>query len=195
MGCLVCGGAIPFKRRDHRAKTCSEQCSKQRRRDKYVARTQAPQSPIVACIYCHEPLTELQQRRHSKFCSRECSSRLNRNAYKANNQPSSRVFDIPSATVGAIGELLVAVDLLKRRYNVFRAVSPSADCDIVIVADKTVYRVEVTTGYKSPTGKLYYPPHDPQKYDVIAVLVGDEIHYVGELPAATRRRKLERFVI
>ena len=38
---------------------------------------------------------------------------------------------LSTATVGAISELVVCVDLAKKGYEVFRAISPSCSCDLI----------------------------------------------------------------
>ena len=63
---------------------------------------------------------------------------------------------LPTGTVGAISELLVAGDLLKKGYGVFRSVSPSCYCDILAIKNGEISEVEVRTGYKSDTGKYSF---------------------------------------
>lgn len=80
---------------------------------------------------------------------------------------------------GAIGELLVTVDLMRRGYDVFRAVSPGAICDLMIFKNVDFKRVEVTKGqrYTSSklTGKLKWAAHDSKRYDILAVWESDGI--------------------
>jgi hypothetical protein len=88
---------------------------------------------------------------------------------------------LSSGTTGAIHEYLVTVDLLKKGYHVFRATSPSCECDLAILKDKVLSRVEVTTGNRTTTGKLYYPRHPSHLYDILAIVVNSEgIIYVPE---------------
>lgn len=56
-----------------------------------------------------------------------------------------------TSTTGAIGELQVAVDLLRLGYQVFRAMSPSCPCDLVVMKNGKAVRVEVKTLPVSPT--------------------------------------------
>lgn len=50
---------------------------------------------------------------------------------------------IPPHTVGAVCELQVAADLLQRGFHVFRSVSPHAPCDIIIILNGRMFRIEV----------------------------------------------------
>lgn len=70
---------------------------------------------------------------------------------------------------GACGELAVSVDLLRRGYEVFRAVSPACSCDLVALKDGKSYRVEVRTsqaGAPKPTAK------DAGRFDIFAACTG-----------------------
>jgi len=137
------------------------------------------------CRQCGDALSEQQKRRHSKYCSLECRRSGAARLYREANPSSTRTLGIAPSTIGAIGELLVSADLLKRGYNVFRSLSASADCDLVILTCRKLYRIEVTTGCKTRGGKLMYPEHDGHKYDILAVVVGNGITYFGELPEPT----------
>ena len=88
-----------------------------------------------------------------------------------------------TGTTGAISELRVCVDLLARGYEVFRSVSQSCSCDIAVLKDGRLFRIEVTTGYENPhTGTLSYSPHKTENYDVIAVVLPEDIVFKPELP-------------
>jgi hypothetical protein len=92
---------------------------------------------------------------------------------------------LPSGTTGAISELLVSSDLLRRGYAVFRALSPSCSCDLAILKGGRLFRVEVRTAYRhQKTRRLFYPKVDPEKSDIAALVVGGtEIIYIPELEA------------
>ena len=91
----------------------------------------------------------------------------------------SPVTDISTGTRGAIGELRVCSDLLAKGYAVFRSVSPSCFCDLVIAKGGQLRTVEVRTGKRTRTGELSYP-HD-NRADVMAVVLPDEIVYLPAL--------------
>jgi hypothetical protein len=78
--------------------------------------------------------------------------------------------------------LVVAADLLKRGYHVFRAMSPACPCDLVLLENGHLLRVEVTTGFLSGNGTLHHPKKASGKYDVLAVVCGSAVTYTPELP-------------
>ena len=85
---------------------------------------------------------------------------------------------LASGTVGAIGELRVAVDLLRRGLPVFRSLSPACLCDLVIVTVTRIYRIEVRTAYKRRYASgVYYPRTDEGKFDIFAGVLPDSIFY------------------
>ena len=110
--------------------------------------------------------------------------------------PRGRADGIPTGTVGAVSELLVAADLLARGAAVFRAMSPSCPCDLAILAGERLLRVEVKTGHVMPSGSLSYG-RPTSGFDVLAVVIRatGEVRYfptvsellgaptVGALPA------------
>ena len=52
---------------------------------------------------------------------------------------------IKNGTTGALSELLVAADMMRQGYDVFRAESPHAPFDLVAYRDSAFTRVEVRT--------------------------------------------------
>ncbi len=62
--------------------------------------------------------------------------------------------------------------------EVFKAVSASCSCDLVVVLKGKLLRVEVKTGYQTKAGALMCPkPLPHQIHDVLAVVVGADIVY------------------
>ncbi len=83
-------------------------------------------------------------------------------------------------TNGAASELIASVDLLKRGYAVFRAVSPHCPCDLVAMRDGVCLRVEVRTGTLNlSTSNVAIPVRDADRFDLLAVVVGDQVGYLG----------------
>jgi len=123
------------------------------------------------------------ERKNKKFCSVECRKRFAKNGYK----PIVKVGPAVSTGVrGAINELLVCADLMNRGYSVFRSVSQSCSCDLIVmmpnvllpVQQQTFLRVEVTTATRTRKGEAVFAPHDPDAYDLLAlVFVDGEIEY------------------
>ena len=77
-----------------------------------------------------------------------------------------------TASEGALGEMLVVADLMCKGYQVFRAVSPSADFDLIVLKGGELKRVEVTKG-NMRNGKLTWPAH-PRPRDILAVWLVDK---------------------
>jgi hypothetical protein len=101
------------------------------------------------------------------YCSPEC-----RKSYGKRQQ-----FDtyVPCGTIGALGELLVAADLLRKGYEVFRSVSPSCSADIMIYRDGKSKRVEVRTGHRQNSGKIN--ANRIHRADILAIVLIDQIVY------------------
>lgn len=120
------------------------------------------------CGVCARPIPERRLRKNALFCRHACERAAARVRHRAFNLQ----LDLSTGTVGAIAELFVAADMLRRGYNVFRAVSPSSPVDIVAVSRLGVsLRVEVKTGSKAVDGRLIFGRGDNSKYDVLAVYI------------------------
>ena len=93
---------------------------------------------------------------------------------------------IASATTGAIAELYVAIDLMRKGYEVFRALSPASSCDLAILKERALVRVEVRTGYRNKSGKVScsWNESDGPRHDVLAIVLLKELAviYRPELP-------------
>lgn len=76
--------------------------------------------------------------------------------------------------------MLVCADLLLKGYAVFRAVSPACSCDLIVLKDGKLCRVEVTTGHRRDNGKVNCPLKTPGAYDVLAIVVDDGKEIVYE---------------
>jgi hypothetical protein len=120
------------------------------------------------CRVCDNEINEKRRRYRTIYCSTGCRARGN-----AASAPTSGL-DLSTGSVGALAELIVASDLLRRGYDVFRALSASCSCDLMIVARDERLRVEVrsTTTYR-PTGNASVPfsAKDLERSDVFAVVV------------------------
>lgn len=133
------------------------------------------------CLFCKK-IFEAGKFQKRKFCSVECRKDYNKQVLRKNNP---LVFELPSGTVGAIGELRICVDLLTRGYHVYRSVSPSCPTDLAIMHQGKLYGIEVVTGYVSLKGKLCHNKiyiKNPQ-FDIVAiVLKNGDITYEPPLP-------------
>jgi hypothetical protein len=80
--------------------------------------------------------------------------------------------------------MVAAVDLMKRGYEVFRALSPACSCDLIALAGGRSLRIEVRTGIRSPvSGRVSFPRNGgtvtknrtPGDLDHYAVVVAGEV--------------------
>ncbi len=154
-------------------------------REKINARARARYRPItitaVNCAGCGKALTG---RRGKKFCSLSCRRAKDR-ALSAALHGEHGNSGISSSSVGAMHELVVSADLIKRGYEVFRAVSPANSCDLIILTKaRRTFRVEVTTGhYTRTSSSIFFPPKKKDRFDLLAVVLPNwKIQYIGELP-------------
>jgi len=127
------------------------------------------------CMVCGEPVPPRRERYHAKYCSSACSRKIHK-------LESTNSTGVPPGTVGAIGELRVASDLLMKGYDVFRAMSPSCSCDLIIKRDSSIQRVEVRTG-TIKDGKPYCVASHftSPNADIVARVFPEEIIYSGQI--------------
>jgi len=107
-------------------------------------------------------------------CGPECKKEQRQNKMNLLN-PS-----IPNTRLrGAISELRAAADLMNRGFEVFRAESPLASCDLIILKDKIMKRVEVkSTRYSGPKKQMQYPQGiKDSKHDILVFVFSDKIKY------------------
>jgi hypothetical protein len=139
---------------------------------------------MKTCLYCNAPIPDKKLNYgRIKYCSIKCQKESYHKKYLESNVPRAhnRNLNIPGGTTGAIHELQVCADLLSRGYHVYRSQSQHAPCDIVIIANDKLLRVEVTTGQKYLKGWSYPPRTDRHKYDVLAIGFPDgEIKYIND---------------
>lgn len=130
------------------------------------------------CIQCGLPYTPYVRMGicRQKYCSKKCSA-------EANRFDCSSGLGLSTGTVGAIAELEISTDLLKKGYEVFRALSPSCSCDILILKNGVSRKIEVRSGSRTKTGKLIHPNKN-FRADMWAIFVHrtKEIIYIPELP-------------
>ncbi len=95
---------------------------------------------------------------------------------------------IAFGTIGAISELVAAVDLMRRGYHVFRALSPNCPSDLLIYRAGTALRVQVRTAQiRDPKARILDFPlkdHDQGTFDMLALVVEDDgVYYLPALPS------------
>lgn len=116
-------------------------------------------------LNCERCGTEFMGRARKRFCTVKCQRAIVREHYAAQNPHGT-----PRALVGAMHELTVAADLMRRGFFVFRAMGPHSPGDLFAVKGATRLLVEVTTGGRTRHGRLTYPKHEKTPFDVLAVV-------------------------
>jgi hypothetical protein len=105
------------------------------------------------CLTCQT--TFVPRNRNAKYCSIMC--RPTDYAVKTKNtEPTVYPTTLCSVTIGAIGELTVCADLMRKGFNVFRAVSPACYCDLIATHGPTTLVIEVRTGTHQ-RGRFIFP--------------------------------------
>lgn len=134
------------------------------------------------CVRCGKEIPTSRTTHQStpvKYCSRVCCASATKEKYRQQTGRSEWEKISPGKS-GAVSELVVSADLLTRGYEVFRAVAQDGSCDMIILKNGSLQRVEVRTGYKTDDGKIKATTTrlDPKKYDVLAIVIaGREICY------------------
>ena len=133
---------------------------------------------IKSCPVCFRSFKT--RRNKQVVCSRSCRA-IRQNQIYAKTRVA-RV-PLPTATTGAISELVVACDLMKKGYEVFRALSASCSCDLAVLKGGDLIRIEVRTGVPARSGEGFYFPKNKieGRTDHYAVVVGEMIHYLPPL--------------
>lgn len=128
------------------------------------------------CKHCNSEIPLGLRNRGAAYCSTKCRTR------HYNFRVGMKGLGLPTGTTGAISELRVAADLLLKGYEVFRAMSANCSCDLAILRNNQLLRVEVSTGYiNGITGKLQKnKPDISEKFDLLAIVVNDKIIYMPE---------------
>ncbi len=135
---------------------------------------------VRICSYCGKQFR--QRISYQRFCSSNCRK------IDSGSRCKSRFNGLPTGTVGALGELEVCCDLLKKHYAVYRAVSPACKCDLVAFANGKPIMVEVTTGYTGLDGRVSRPKKDKSIFDVLAICTENGIIYEPKLEANEEKK-------
>ena len=146
-----------------------------------ITLTKSVNSPILngmahnlKCRMCDNWFESRQP--NTKVCSEKCRREWQ-------NQTTGRYSDksITGGTVGAISELSISADLMKKGYAVFRALSPSCFCDLVAFKNKKSLFIDVKTGYKGLSGNYNFPKNIQDNTDLFAIYIrkDSDIVYFG----------------
>ena len=135
------------------------------------------------CAWCKSDISHM--RSGTKFCCNKCyykflrktdHERVKRINREYDRKRSSRIrkLDISTTTIGSISEYTAAVDLSLRGYEVFKNISHTGSCDLLVLGDKAgPLRVEVTTARGIQENSVYIHKKryiDTLKYDILAIV-------------------------
>lgn len=112
----------------------------------------------------------------TRYCPGECRA-------KGYSTPSlAKELGISSSDVGALNELRVCADLMAQGFYVYRALSPAAPFDLMVLSRSgIVFSVEVKTAYDRPGG-TYTTRINQSGFDHLACVFLDRIVYQPPLP-------------
>jgi hypothetical protein len=111
-------------------------------------------------------------------CERECMRIVTQATYKSRSNTAETRLN--TCQTGARSELCATCDLMSKGYEVFRALSPSSSCDLVIIKNGGMRRVEVRTaivGRAPDEISFSTTAKDRGRQDIFAGVVGDQVFY------------------
>ena len=114
-----------------------------------------------------------------KFCSKSCERKT--------NAPLRENLNISSGKVGTISELLVCIDLMKKGWEVYKAIYQSSFCAAIAIKNGVILKLEIRTGYynKNKDGGLNLHYARNKIYDknvAVYTAYDNKIHYIGFSP-------------
>ncbi len=137
----------------------------------------------VACVVCNKEIDGSVPRFNlKKYCSPECRKEYSQRRHREINPiiwdgiPAKQ--GISLGTVGAAGELLVAVHLMGQGHHVFRALSPSCPCDLVVLKNKKLCTIEVRKGQQNRSGTCNFSHKNSDFADYYGVMLHDGVFFV-----------------
>jgi hypothetical protein len=90
-----------------------------------------------------------------------------------------------ATTKAAIGETLVAADLMAKGFFVYRCLSQTGPCDLIAYGKSGLLRIEVRCGSVGRDGRLTCALPESGRYDILAIMAPDKtLQYKPELPEA-----------
>ncbi|MHB8483702.1 MAG: group I intron-associated PD-(D/E)XK endonuclease [Nitrospiria bacterium] len=138
----------------------------------------------LVCFYCKKAFVKHQSNPNcrTKYCSAECSTKAKTIRDTANRQKFNlgARLGLSSGKIGKISELVVAIDLLKKGWNVHTAFEDTHPFDILAIKGNRTMRIEVKSGRILPSGLKVYAMKKGQggKHDILAIVTNlNDIEY------------------
>jgi len=121
------------------------------------------------CATCGKPFIQVGPRH--LYCSKRCQPWHGK--YRSNSE-------LPSTATGALAELIVGIDLIRKGYDTFKSITPCSKFDLVAFKNGAIYKIEVKTAHKLDKGKVSFSPHRHADHDILALYVAEtqEILYL-----------------
>lgn len=136
---------------------------------------------VCARVGCGREFRPRRGRHPHVYCSKRCG-----NVVRLAREAPSVTLGLCAGDVGTVGELIVSADLIMHGWQVFRAISPAATCDIVAMKGDQVIRVEVKKAQrlKRDPSLVNHGRALRGRYDVLALWFSDlTINYSPGLPS------------
>lgn len=135
---------------------------------------------MVTCRTCSQLLSESRLRRGAKYCSDRCRFDNAKKKYRQVNPKTG----LPKDVAGTINRLLVAIDLLRKGFEVFPALGQGFSTGFAVRGGGRLIRIGVTSAKISPTGNPLYSGNIEKRFEIVALVFTDNrIEYRPELPA------------
>jgi len=136
------------------------------------------------CAWC-DTLLPAVRRSSMRFCDKHCAAAHQQQKWRTRN-PKSALGALLAGGVAEVNEMRVAIDLLQRGFEVYRAAFQGMPCDMLVRRTEwdhnQVWRVEVTTGNRTVAGSIVHPDRSKAQFDVLAVVLADgEIMYKPDI--------------
>lgn len=111
----------------------------------------------------------------TKYCSQECSQKasIGRNTENRKKYNLGARLELSGGKIGKINEMIVAIDLIKKGWNVYTAFEDTHPFDILALKNGAQKRIEVKSATILPSGtRIVCDPkkklEDKSKYDTLA---------------------------
>jgi len=131
---------------------------------------------IKVCVVCGKEYPA--SKTYQKYCGKSCA-RSNHSKHSLTSVVKSEGVRLSTGTIGAITELVVSADLMKKGYEVFRALSPSCSCDVLALKDGLITKFEIRTGTYTVNNILSYGKANVRADKIAVATYSDNaVHYI-----------------